>query len=342
MSNLTFVILPLVQMREDGGEIDLAKIREVCAAGLDNNPPEDRLLAWLVLTGVFPTTPETWKDQRARLVNQYKDFVKLFGVDGYEQREFLNNTCVSEFGVPNNTLMELIHGDIIRTGHHIRYIPYADVRESPEEDDELMPWHEHMRRIERILYIFANCNRTLSYMQGFNEIVAVLYYVLACGIVYFNCDWLELETFVFYMFQRLLAVTKLSELFTTQDQCSLIHGRMREFMALLKKHLPDAHEIISKHDIHPLHFCFRRMNLLFAQDQDIPGLVMLWDALFAHFPDIVDFVNYLMLGNVAIVKELLNKEDYAQTMAVLQKLRLCNSKKLLDDANKFWREDHQQ
>lgn len=340
MGDLEFVILPLVQMREDGAEIDLGQIRKICAAGLDKNPPEDRLLAWTVLCGVLPTSPETWKEHRAKLVNQYQDFIRLFGIEGYEEREFLNNTCVTEFGVPNNSLMGLIHGDIIRTGHHIVNIPFADVRESPEEDDILMPFHTHMRRIERVLYVFANCNRTLSYMQGFNEIVSVLYYVMASAIVYFNYDWLELETFVFYTFQRLLAVTKLSELFTTQDKCSLIHGRMREFMALMKVHLPVAYQIVSKHDIHPLHFVFKRMNLLFAQDQEIPGLVVIWDAMLARFPDIVDFGSYLMLGLVKMVEGLLDADDYVQTMAVLQKLRPCNWRLMLEYANKFWAEDH--
>ena len=340
---LEFVVLPLVQVKEDGSEIDMNLLRDICSKGLDKNPPEDRLLAWITLCGVMPAQPEEWKSHRVKLVAQYKEFIEMFEVKDYESKEFGNSTCVTDFGLPDgsgNKLMETIHGDVIRTGHHIFFIPFADVRESPEEDDLLMPFHYHIRRIERILYIFANCNRTLSYMQGFNEIVTVLYCVFAHGIVYFNYDWLELETMVFYMFQRMMAVTKLIELFTTQDQSSIIHWRMKMFMKLLQRHLPHAYDIIVKHNIHPLHFCFRKMNLLFAQDHEMPGVVLIWDALFAHFPDIVEFESYIMVGNVKILEDLLSEDDYTQTMVALQKLKLCDAKKLLECANQFWESDH--
>jgi hypothetical protein len=229
--------------------------------------------------------------------------------------------------------MELIHGDIIRTGHHIHYFSYPD---------PLLPYHIHMRRMERILYLFASVNRTMSYMQGFNEIVAVLYYVFSEAVIFFNYDWLALEAFVFYTFQRILSVTKLSELFTTQDQSSLILGLMKHFMDLMEKHLPTAAMIVKKHNIHPLHFCYRKLNLVFSQDHDMTGLVLLWDGLFAHFLEFVEFEYYIVIGLLAMVQELLDPEDYSQTMIALQKLNGCanDPRKLLESANRFWNEDH--
>lgn len=340
MDELRFEILPLVQMNEFGDPIDVNLIRSYCAEGLSKNPPEDRMLAWLVTSGIFPVHPEEWPEHRRSLVCQYREFVALFGMVDYETKIFENSTCVSDFGLSNNKLMELIHGDVIRTGHHLVCIPYPDTHVECDEEDQLMPFHEHMRRIERLLYIFASCNRTLSYMQGFNEISTVLYYVFSSGAVYWNFNWLEVETMVFYMFQRIFSVTQLSELFTTQDQSSLIHGRMREFMSLLGKHLPKATAIINKHNIHPLQFCFRKLNLMFAQDHEMQGLVILWDAMFAHFPNIVEFENYIMVANVRMLEELLDPDDFAQTIMVLQKLKVCDAKMLLGHANKFWKDDH--
>jgi hypothetical protein len=335
-----FEVLPLVQMKEDGSPIEISGIRALCSRGLDNNPPEDRLLAWVVLSGVLNRSPETWGDQRADMVSQYSDFCRAFGIDDWESKMFENSTAVFDFGLSNNSMMELIHCDIIRTGHHIMRFPSPDSIVPDDPDDVLVPYHFHMRRLERLLYIFGSCNRTVSYMQGFNEIAAVLYYVYSNALIFFNNDWFELEVFVFYTFQRMLSATRLNELFAVQDQSSLIMGLMKEFMALLQSHLPLAHAIIERHHIHPLHFSYRKLNLCFAQDHDIPGLISLWDALFAHFDHFVEFEIYLMVANIRMVEELLDAEDYSQTLIALQKLRVCDARMMLRYADQFWKVDH--
>jgi hypothetical protein len=254
---------------------------------------------------------------------------------------FANSTSVTDFGLPNNSLMSLIHGDIVRTGRHIRCFPNPDPDVAGLPGDPLLPFHAHMRRLERILYIFASCNPTLSYMQGFNEIVAVLYYVFASAIIWFNYDWVELESFVFYTFQRMCSSTRLGELFCTQDQSSLILGSLRSFMDLMERHLPKAAAIARKHNIHPIHFCYRKLNLVFSQDHDITGLVLIWDALFSHFNEFVEYEQYIMIGLLKLVEELLDPDDYSQTMVVLQKLNGCanNPKRLVESANRLWFED---
>jgi hypothetical protein len=340
-SDVPFTILPMVLMKADGSPIDLPAIARLCGRSLFGCPPEDRLLAWLVLSGVLPSSPERWEDFRTVTVRQYKEFIRLFALEGYENLIFENATSVTDFGLPNNALMELIHTDVIRTAHHIRYFSHTDPAYA-SDPDPLLPYHAHMRRMERILYIFASCNRSLSYMQGFNEIVAVLYYTFSEAVIFFNNDWLVLESYVFYTFQRVISLTKLNELFTTHDQSSLILSLMQHFMDLMEKHLPNAARIIKKHDIHPLHFCYRKLNLVFSQDHDMSGLVLLWDALFAHFSEFVEFEYYILIGLLSMVQELLDPNDYSQTMVALQKLNGCanDPRKLIESANRFWKEDH--
>ena len=93
-------------------------------------------------------------------------------------------------------------------------------------------------------------------------------------------------------------------------------------------------------NIHPLHFCYRRVNLLFSQDQPIPNLLIIWDAIFAHFNELVEFEFYLIVGQVKIVEPLIDQYDYSQTMTALQKLNICNPEKLVEEANKLWLVDH--
>jgi hypothetical protein len=321
--------------------MDLNAISKICAQGLFECPPEDRLLAWLTLSGVLPRVPEKWAAFRTSAIAQYQDFIRVFEIDGYESRMFENTTDVCDFGLPDNRLMELIHGDVIRTHHHVRHFPSADLT-IPVDPDPLMPYHMHMRRMERILYVFANCNRTLSYMQGFHEIVAVLYYVSASAVSFFNYDWLALESTVFYTFQKLMGETTLSDLFTTTDHSSLIMVRMKQFMQILERHLPNVAMIVKRHKIHPIQFCYSKLNLVFAQDHELTGLVLLWDGLFAHFNEWVEFEFYIAIALLQMVEELLDPDDYCQTMVVLQKINGCanDPRKLLRVTNRLWQEDH--
>lgn len=363
--NLNFQILPLVQMKEDGSPIDIAPIREICARGLNNCPPEDRVIAWGLLSGLLPEQAEEWCQFREKIMQEYKGFLNEFEISDYDKKFIPNCTGITEFGLPQDSLMEIIHNDIIRTGHHIFCIPIVEDPDamqinstennseqdnklndnsldtmSDEENTDFIPYRMHLRRLERILYVFAQLNHTLSYMQGFNEITTVLYYVCSLSLHFFYNSWDQLEVYVFHLLHRLITATELSELFTTQDHSSLIHKKLSKLMVILQRHSPLSYEIIKRMNIHPLHFCYRRVNLLFSQDQPIPSLLVIWDAIFAHFNELVEFEFYLIVGQVKIVEPLIDKNDYSQTMTALQKLNVCNPEKLIEEANKLWLLDH--
>lgn len=337
----TFKILPLTMAKEDNSPIDIKKIRSICMNGLDDCPPEDRCIAWLVLSKVFPKNPEKWTEFREKMVKAYKNLIDIFKLNGYEDIIIPNTTLHYNFQVENSQLMDLIHIDMVRTSHHLIFLPYPDysVKQS-EPNDILLPFHSHMRRIERMLYIFALTNTTLSYLQGFNEIITVIFYVLSSSLVYFGNDWLEVEAFSFYIFQEIFSTTRLIDLFTIKDQLDLVNERLNVFMKILKKHLPKASKIIEKLGIHPLCFVFKWLNLLFAQDHLMPNLLLIWDDLFSHFDDILSFEYYIAVANISLVEKDLIPNNYSATLSILQRSEINDIKKLLKVANQFWKEDY--
>jgi hypothetical protein len=94
------------------------------------------------------------------------------------------------------------------------------------------------------------------------------------------------------------------------------------------------------HDIHPLCFCFRWLNLLFAQEHMVPNLVLIWDALFAHFSEFVEYACYIAVAHVKMIETLLSEEDYLQTITSLQRATVNDVKQLLSWGSAFWAQDH--
>jgi hypothetical protein len=328
---LLFRVLPLVQVSPDGDPIDLAPIRLICERGLDECPPDDRALAWLVLSGVFPPHPERWESHRDAQKSRYFSFVAEFALSDFHTQ--------TDHRVPHNaSLMEFIHVDVVRTTRHIVFLPASDAP-PPECEDALAPFRARVRRIERMLYVFGSLNSTLGYLQGFNELVCVLYYVTATASPFFRGDEDEIESLTFFIFQELFAVTRLHELFNTQEDSALIHHRLNLFMQLLKSHLPEAAAVLEHHRIHPLFFCFRWLPLLFAQDYTMPNLVLLWDALFAHFGELVEYATYIALAQVKMVEGELKANDFKATLAALQRIEIRNVRALLQIAQGFWARD---
>lgn len=219
-------LLPLICATPDDQPIDIDAVRSLCSAGFGHCPPEDRAIAWLLLSRVLPSNPREFQPTLESQLSMYVAFVTDFGLTDYlvpSSPKVLNGHDQS----PQEKLLSFIHGDVSRTTHHIVFFPPSDPGSSAASDrEDLAPFRTHLRRIERVLDIFANVNPSLAYLQGFHELCCVLYYVFASAVSWFGNDMMRVETTVFYCFQQLMGSTRIQELFQTDDNSSLIHHRL--------------------------------------------------------------------------------------------------------------------
>lgn len=314
-------ILPLALPNEEKKPIDKELIKNMLIHGIEENPPEDRAIAWLIMARIYPLNADEWNETRNKYFDVYRDFIKFFKMEDYHTKTFPNNDEITEFGTENDQLMALIHVDMIRTAHHIPFFPF------PENSDEkttdiLVPFRPHLRRLERLLYIAASVNPTLLYAQGFNELICPIFFTLLSAIKLFDDDWDLVEALSFFMLQNLIQMTELNELFTTQDKSSIILHRMNLFMHLVEIHDPREAEIIKSFDIHPLSFAFPWLNILFSQLFMMPDLVIVWDTLFANFDNLLQFANYIGVGIIKMMADKISADDYIMTMTTLKKTTL--------------------
>ena len=337
----SFRILPLVQPTAERIPIDINKIKELCAAGLSECPDEDRAIAWLILFNVYPKVSNDWNDYQEKIIKDYRVLVNdVCHLENWENVRLRPNCQKSEYNVQNQELMHLIHGDILRSGRHICFFPNAIPMDNLSPDNSLAPFSEHMRRLERILYVLGECN-AFSYMQGFNELICPIYFTLCKAKALFGDDMFEVEALTLQCLQYLLTATPLIEFYTTQDDSSILLHDLNQFTIVFEKHLPNEAKIMKKLDLHPLHYCYRWLNLLFGQEHELPELLIVWDSLLSHIDDIVNFSFYVAIARIKVLSPRLNPNDVAETLQVFQNREIPNIYVVLRDANNMYIQEKQ-
>jgi hypothetical protein len=75
----------------------------------------------------------------------------------------------------------------------------------------------------------------LGYIQGFNEIITVIYYAISTERLWFTNDD-EVEAVSYFLFFQMMTDTKLKTLFDLKDSLVGLQRGMDAFMQLLKVH----------------------------------------------------------------------------------------------------------
>jgi len=238
----------------------------------------------------------------------------------------------------DETLMRTIHMDVVRTGQHILFLEALSEPPEAPSDDCFSAFTGHIRRIERLLYTFASTNAAFSYLQGFNELVTPLYYVLTRGL---GRDLDMCEAACFFLFQRLVTATSLCEYFTMGDRAVVVIAKMQEFEAIIRRHVQKVAQALQKARVTPLEFAFRWFVVLFAQDYGMPDLLVIWDALMDRRADIMEFVLYVAAAQLRELEPTLGTATGpSELLAVLHSVRTEEIDGMLEVAEEMWRADH--
>ena len=335
---LEFRIMPLVQPSPTNDPVDKELIRKICENGLSECPDEDRCFAWLVLLNVFPRYAVEWPDRLSDMIKKYHDFVSDYGVSDWTEKTFPSIVRADNMSVSQPKLMLTIYSDIARSGRQFFFFPAI---EPPNDapDDKLSFFIPHIRRLERILYIFAMLNPSLSYMQGFNELVSPLYFVMVKARQVFDDDLDSVEAVSFHCLQQLITGTSIQEFYIVQDESSLIYHKMDMFKKLLDETIPDIAKIFNNLNIHPLQYAYKSLNLLFAQDNPMPTTLIIWDALLAHIEDLMDYASFVEISRIIEVQHLISPDNFPETIRAIQNINVSNIYVVLKRANQLYKKE---
>ncbi|KAF9438625.1 hypothetical protein BGZ76_006370 [Entomortierella beljakovae] len=191
--------------------------------------------------------------------------------------------------------------------------------DSSDEENEL-PQDLHWEAIERILYIYAKLNPGVGYVQGMNEILGPLYYLLAIDPKEDSQAHAEAESFwLFHLlmshsrdhFVRSLDRDRTSGIGSTIARMNL---RLKEFDEQLWRNLEEK-------GIAPEYYSFRWLTVLFTQEFEVPDVWRIWDSVLADTCGEEKQDDFLLDFGCAMVCQVrtdLVNGDFADNIKLLQ------------------------
>ena len=273
-------------------------IEKILLNGIPESLPCLRPLIWKSLIGFFPLKQlSKWVD----ITNKKKsDYQKM--IDKYNY--YPNNLI--EPG--DKYLLDQISKDIPRTRFDVPFF------KEKNNDKEI-----NYDIIKRILFFYSKEHKEVNYIQGMNEIIAIIFYIFSKDDNPFSKDFIESDAY--FTFEKLMSEIKdifllddinYSELFVT--------FQIKEIKHILKKIDLELLNYFKKIGLEIDNFVMRWILVLFAQEFTIDVAVNFWDRLFTQ-KNKLKFICYISVAIIKNNRENIMKMDAGEVMLWAQQLQ---------------------
>jgi len=187
--------------------------------------------------------------------------------------------------------------------------------------------------LERILFVWAKYNRGVKYVQGMNEIVGTLYYVLANDT---NEEWAaNAEADTYWLLSTLLSDFRDVFVPDLDDADTGIQGMIGNMQDLLKRHDPEVKDHLDEVGIHPSFYAIRWWTTLLSREFLLPDTIRLWDSLVSSTHR-DNFLRYVCVTMVMLIREDLLKGDFSTCLRLLQSYPSVHMDGLLESSRALW------
>ncbi|XP_048429222.1 TBC1 domain family member 13-like isoform X2 [Pyrus x bretschneideri] len=284
--------------------INLRELRRISSQGIPDGAGI-RSTVWKLLLGYLPPDRGLWLSELAKKRSQYKHF----------KVELLMN--------PDTEIIEQIDRDVKRTHPDMHFFS-GDSQDAKSNQDAL----------KTILVIFAKLNPGIRYVQGMNEILAPLFYVLKNDPNEEDAASAEADTF--FCFVELLSGFR--DHFCQQLDNSVvgIRSTITRLSQLLKEHDEELWrhlEITTK--VNPQFYAFRWITLLLTQEFNFADSLHIWDTLLSDPEGPQETLLRVCCAMLILIRRRLLAGDFTSNLKLLQNYPPTNISHLLYVANKL-------
>ncbi|KAH8319442.1 hypothetical protein KR067_008994, partial [Drosophila pandora] len=173
----------------------------------------------------------------------------------------------------------------------------------------------HWEVVQRILFIYAKLNPGQGYVQGMNEIVGPIYYVMASDPDLSYREHAEADCF--FCFTALMSEIRDFFIKTLDDAEGGIKCMMARLSNMLKDKDPNIYEHLKIQELHPQYYSFRWLTLLLSQEFPLPDVLRIWDSVFSD-EHRFDFLIKICCSMMLIQREAILENDFASNVKLLQ------------------------
>ena len=280
-----------ISFDEISGEI----INTILIKGIPETLTCLRPLIWKSLIGFYPLNNLIqWKEETINKNKLYDDIIKKY--------DYYPNKIQEEKDI---NLIAQINKDLPRTRFDCPF--YS---KEPKNYDTL----------RRILFFYAKEHQDINYVQGMNEIIAIIFYIFSKDDnPFYTKNYMESDSY--YTFGKLM--DEIKDIFKMENiEYSQLY--IKEIIDEIKKILKKVDYKLSNYfdeiGLEIDNFVMRWILVLFAQEFTIDVAVNFWDRLFTQ-KNKIKFICYISAAIIEKNKDIIMKLDASESMEWAQELQ---------------------
>ena len=276
-------------------EISKGIINTILIKGIPESLPCLRPLIWKALIGFYPLNNlEQWKKETIKNNKIYENIIKKY--------DYYPNKLEEERDI---NLINQINKDLPRTRFDCPF--YVN---EPNNYDIL----------RRILFFYAKEHQDINYVQGMNEIIAIIFYIFSKDDnPFYIKSYIESDSY--FTFGKLM--DQIKDIFQMEniDYSQLyVKEIIDEIKKILKKIDYELMNYFGENGIEIDNFVLRWILVLFAQEFTIDIAVNFWDRLFTQ-KNKIKFICYISAAIIKKNKDIIMKLDAGGIMEWAQELQ---------------------
>ncbi|XP_030463846.2 uncharacterized protein LOC115683447 [Syzygium oleosum] len=335
--------------------VNVRELRRIVSPGIPDGAGV-RPTAWKLLLGYLPPDRGLWPSELAKKRSQYKNLKaevlmnpseiarrldKSTSCDNdeskFQRRGILKRSEITHGEHPLSLGKSSIWNQFFQDAEIVEQVDRDVKRTHPDMDffsGDSAYAKSNQDSLRNILILFAKLNPGIRYVQGMNEILAPLFFVLRNDPDEENAAATEADTF--FCFVELLSGLRDNFCQQLDNSAVGIRSTITRLSQLLKEHDEELWrhlEVTTK--VNPQFYAFRWITLLLTQEFSFTDILHIWDMLLSDPEGPQETLLRICCAMLILVRRRLLAGDFTANLKLLQHYPSINISHLLYVANKL-------